>query len=94
MADIQLQHETIDQAFTELIAAAHTMQSNLDDLVRQLTPLRDEFTGAAGTAFEEFFKVVHQNEGQMHEDITKGAQILDQMNHTMRYADQAAAQGF
>ncbi|MFF7634566.1 WXG100 family type VII secretion target [Kitasatospora sp. NPDC008050] len=94
MADIQLQHESIDQAYTDLLQAAHTMESNLNELVQRLTPLREEFQGAAGTAFEEFFKVVQGNEGQMHEDIHQGAQILDQMNHTMKYADQAAAQGF
>jgi WXG100 family type VII secretion target len=94
MADIQLQHESIDQAFTELLQAAHTMESNLDELVQRLTPLREEFTGKAGTAFEEFFRMVQQNESKMHEDIQQGARILDEMNHTMRYADQSAAQGF
>jgi uncharacterized protein YukE len=93
MADIQLQHESIDQAFQELIQAAQTMQSNLDDLVNTLKPLAHQ-SGKYQSAFEDFFRVVHANENKMHEDIHQGAQILDQMNHTMRYADQAAAAGF
>ncbi|MFE9426021.1 WXG100 family type VII secretion target [Kitasatospora sp. NPDC006697] len=93
MADIQLQHESIDNAFQELLQAAQTMQSNLDELVQQLQGLASQ-SGSYKEAFHEFFAVVHQNEGQMHEDIKKGAQILDQMNHTMRYADQSAAAGF
>ncbi|GAA1988661.1 WXG100 family type VII secretion target [Kitasatospora viridis] len=93
MADIQLQHEAIDNAFQELISAAQTMQSNLDELVQQLQTLAQQ-SGSYKEAFQDFFKVVHDNETQMHDDIHKGAQILDTMNHTMRYADQAAAAGF
>ncbi|MDH6143813.1 MULTISPECIES: WXG100 family type VII secretion target [Kitasatospora] len=93
MADIKLQHETIDQAFDELIQAGQKMQSNLDDLVNTLKPLAEQ-SGSYKTAFDAFFKVVHDNETEMHQDIHKGAQILDQMHHTMKYADEAAAKGF
>ncbi|WP_035841685.1 WXG100 family type VII secretion target [Kitasatospora azatica] len=93
MANIQLHHESIDNAFQDLLQAAQSMQNNLDELIQTLTPLRAH-SGSYKEAFEQFFTAVQQNEGQMHQDITKGAQILDEMNHTMRYADQAAAQGF
>lgn len=94
MADLQLQHESIDQAVESLQQAGNSMKSNLDQLLQVLTPLRENFQGAAAQAFDQFFTVVHQNESQMTDDITAAAALLDQMHQTMVHADKSAANGF
>ncbi len=92
--DLQLRHESIDQAFEELVQAGKTMKNDMDTLVSTLTGIQEHFTGQAAQAFQDFLKVVSDNEGAMSDDIHQGAITLDTMHQTMKYADQAAAAGF
>jgi WXG100 family type VII secretion target len=94
MADIQLQHESISQAVAELQKAGNQMQSNMENLLQTLAPLRDHFRGEAAQAFEDFFKVAHNNDQAMSNDIAQAAQTLDSMANHMYHADKAGANSF
>ncbi|MFD0278098.1 WXG100 family type VII secretion target [Kitasatospora sp. NPDC127111] len=96
MADIELRHESIDQAVSDLQQAGSTMESNMDQLVGTLKGVIDggHFAGAAATAFQEFFRVVNQNEADMRTDIRTAASLLGQMHATMKHADATASKAF
>ncbi|WP_371493767.1 hypothetical protein OG871_01860 [Kitasatospora sp. NBC_00374] len=94
--NIHLHHETVAQAVQELQKAGSLMTGNLDTLVKQLSTVIDggHFQGTAATAFEEFARVVSNNERQMDEDIAAAARTLNTMHEIMQQSDLDASKGF
>jgi hypothetical protein len=91
--DIMLKHESIDEAFQELLGAARSMESNLAELIGRLQGMEAN-AGQYKQAFQEFLTLARNSSEKMHADMHDGAAALDEMNQAMRYADRAAAAGF
>ncbi|MFD7904360.1 hypothetical protein ACFV4F_38900 [Kitasatospora sp. NPDC059722] len=91
--DIMLRHESIDAAFQDLLSAAHTMQSGLEELIGRLQGMEAN-AGQYKQAFSEFLNIARSSSSAMHDDMRDGARALDEMNQAMKYADRAAAAGF
>ncbi|MFJ9693901.1 WXG100 family type VII secretion target [Kitasatospora sp. NPDC101183] len=86
---IQLHHETIEQAQSELAQAGGGMKDALELLMSRLTALTTsgEFQGAAAAAFTNFQSTVNQHANVMNEDIVAAAGRLGHMHQTMIQAD-------
>ncbi|MFF7988823.1 WXG100 family type VII secretion target [Kitasatospora xanthocidica] len=93
---IQLHHETVSQAATELRQAGSMMRSNLDELMGKLKGVIDggHFQGVAANAFEELSRVVAANESAMDQDITAAANTLNTMHEIMQESDANAGKQF
>ncbi|MFF8430649.1 WXG100 family type VII secretion target [Streptomyces sp. NPDC016566] len=91
MADIQLQHETVQQATEEMKQATKTMITNLEDLIQGLQNMRSTFSGQSAQEFNAFLKVAHQAEGVMHNDFGQGSNALEGMHECLTNADNKGA---
>ncbi|WP_031069283.1 WXG100 family type VII secretion target [Streptomyces sp. NRRL WC-3742] len=93
---IQLHHESIEQAQSELAQAGGGMSDSLQAVMNQLTHLTEsgQFQGAAATAFTNFQQVVNRNAQAMNDDIIAAAGRLGHMHETMIQADQDGRKQF
>jgi uncharacterized protein YukE len=87
MADIQLRHETVDQAVQEMVQATNQMKTNMDDLVQGLQQMASTFTGAAADAWQQFQKAANDADNAMNADFGKGAYTLEEMHNIHKNAD-------
>jgi uncharacterized protein YukE len=94
MADIMLNHETVDNAVAEMQQATATMTSNLDALVQQLKPVADTFTGAAASAWTQFQLAANHADEVMHQDFSQGQVRLQEMHNYHKQADNKGASIF
>ncbi|GHF63729.1 hypothetical protein GCM10018790_47040 [Kitasatospora xanthocidica] len=93
---IQLHHETVAQAASELGRAGSLMDEALWEVEQKLKTLEESgnFQGAAANAFTEFKMAVTANAGQMNQDIIAAGGKLTSMHHIMSQADQDASKQF
>jgi uncharacterized protein YukE len=94
MADIMLNHETVDNAVAEMQQATATMTSNLDALVQQLQPVAATFTGAASEAWQQFQKAANRADEIMQQDFGQGQVRLQDMHDYHKQADTKGASIF
>jgi uncharacterized protein YukE len=91
MADIQLNHETVNQAVDEMNQTAQQMESAVEDLINQLTPLSTSFQGAAAVAFND----ISANRQKIYDDLTatfsNGAGVLGNMHQELIAGDRRGA---
>ncbi|MET8541617.1 WXG100 family type VII secretion target [Kitasatospora sp. NPDC004799] len=93
---IQLHHETVAQAASELGQAGKMMDDALWEVEQKLNSLTESgsFQGAAADAFTEFKRAVTTNAAQMNQDIIAAGGKLTNMHHIMTEADQGARKQF
>ncbi|MFI6156393.1 WXG100 family type VII secretion target [Kitasatospora sp. NPDC051170] len=93
---IQLHHESIEQAQSELAQAGGGMSDSLQALMARLTAVTEggQFQGAAAGAFTAFQDAVRRNAQAMNDDIVAAAGRLGHMHSTMIQADQDGRKQF
>ena len=91
MANIQLNHEGVDQAVADMRQATSQIESALDDLMRQLRPLAESFTGRSAHAWADFQNQVNTAETAMSADFGRGSTVLDTMHGHLTDGDNRGA---
>ena len=91
MANIQLNHEGVDQAVSDMTQAANQMKNAVEDLINSLQPLAQSFQGAAAGVFSEISK----NRMTIYNDLTTtfsaGTGALDTMHQNLTEGDRRGA---
>ena len=80
MADIQLNHESVNQATEEMQQATMTMSNNLNDLLQGLQAMSATFSGNTATEWEVFRTTAQNADAAMQKDFGQGAHVLANMH--------------
>jgi WXG100 family type VII secretion target len=91
VANIQLNHEGVNQAVADMQQATSQIESALDDLMQQLRPLAESFTGQSASAWAQFQNAVNTAETAMSADFGKGSTVLDTMHGHLADGDKRGA---
>jgi uncharacterized protein YukE len=94
MADVMLQHQTVEQAVADMQQATRMMDNALDNLVAGLSPLAATFEGQSATAWLEFQNAANHADFTMQGLFGHGAVVLSDMHDIHKLADYRGAQFF
>jgi methyl-accepting chemotaxis protein len=94
MADIQLRHESVDQAVQEMIQATQQMRTNMEELLRGLQSMAHTFTGASADAWHQFQQAANAADNAMNNDFGQGHVVLAEMHNIHKNADLKGASVF
>jgi uncharacterized protein YukE len=91
MADIQIYHESLDQATQNMQGLTRQMTQSMDDLKGILTTVAQDFTGNASDSWQEFQTTVDNANTAMNNDFGTGGNTLLEMHQFHRNADTQGA---
>jgi len=94
MADIQLNHQSVQQAVDDMVQATQQMRTNLDALLQELRPVASTFTGAAADSWQQFQVAANHADNTMNNDFGQGHVILSDMHQAHISADLRGASIF
>jgi uncharacterized protein YukE len=94
MGDIQLNHQSVDNAVASMQQSTQTMINHMDQLVQGLQSMSSTFTGAAADAWHQFQTAANQAANAMNNDFGKGSVVLADMHNIHKSADQKGASIF